>query len=341
MIDPAIIEDLVAHGLIADRNPVVRPLLGGVSSDVLLLEPETRPFVLKRARGRLRVKDAWYADVRRNRTEQACLRYLSGILPKAVPEVLYDNPGLCFFCMEYLGPEFINYKELLLSGCVPPDRATHAGWMLGTLHRNSWNDASLAGGFDTTEQFWALRLEPYLITAGLRNPALHDLLCTEANRIAECRRALVHGDYSPKNILIGNNRVVILDCEVAWFGDPVFDVAFFLNHFMLKAIHLPHLAAALLASLNHAWTAYVQALGVERLGDMPQRLGRLVPMLMLARIDGKSPVEYLHDDCKQSTIRDFAHQQLALEDSNLESCVNEWRRVIQIRAAEEHANPIG
>ena len=38
---------------------------------------------------------------------------------------------------------------------------------------------------------------------------------------------LVHGDFSPKNILISNKKIIYLDAECCNYGDPVFDLVFF------------------------------------------------------------------------------------------------------------------
>jgi len=136
----------------------------------------------------------------------------------------------------------------------------------------------------------------------------------------------VHGDYSPKNMLISGPRLVILDCEVAWFGDPAFDVAFLLNHFMLKALYLSARRDAFFALAQTAWTTYARELGDARSAEVGRTAPRLLLMLMLARVDGKSPVEYLRDDAsKKAAIRQFATRHLAAPPATLPEFFTAWK----------------
>ena len=132
-------------------------------------------------------------------------------------------------------------KTLLLQNQIDSRLALEAARILGTIHKASWGDHKTREMFDTTGNFFDLRLESYLLATGKRHPFLRAYFESESKRISETRECLVHGDYSPKNMLINENRMIILDCEVAWYGDPAFDVAFLLNHFLLKSLHLyPH-----------------------------------------------------------------------------------------------------
>lgn len=133
------------------------------------------------------------------------------------------------------------------------------------------------------------------------------MIRVEATRLRATRRCLVHGDYSPKNLLVGCDRLVVLDCEVAWFGDPCFDVAFLLNHLLLKALHLTDQSVDFVGLASTAWASYQRALGdPDRMALVAVPLLTLLPMLMLARIDGKSPVEYLTGEVKRQAVREFA-----------------------------------
>jgi aminoglycoside phosphotransferase (APT) family kinase protein len=117
---------------------------------------------------------------------------------------------------------------------------------------------------------------------------------------------LVHGDFSPKNILQGASGPVILDAECAWFGDPAFDVAFVLNHLLLKGAWRPQWRMRYVeafASLERAYFAHARWEPAEALAA---RIAALLPALMLARIDGKSPVEYLQSEVEKDEVRTFA-----------------------------------
>lgn len=310
--------------VLTGSSPRLTPLSGGVSSEIYLVEDDTRTFVLKRALAKLRVREDWYADVSRNRAEQACLRYVGSFLPAAVPRLLDCRPEHGFFTMEFLGDGFTNWKQLLLAGNAQTTHARQAGQVLGEIHHRSFHQPGLAAEFNPIENFRQLRLDPYLRHTADRHPGLAPYLHAETERLAATRECLVHGDYSPKNILLSNDRLVVLDCEVACFSDAVFDVAFLLNHFFLKSLH-HHPAPFDLAGLTTAfWQAYLAARGQETDPTIEARTVRLLPMLMLARVDGKSPAEYLTHPAKQQFIRDFTYPGIREPGQSLNRLTEQW-----------------
>lgn len=262
----------------------VTPLTGGVSSDIVLVESDRGKIVVKAALEKLRVKDDWFADVSRNRVEQSFFEYAAPIIPDSVPRILGGGDG--WFAMEFLG-DMPNWKTSLLTGDADIATAQLAGEVLGRLHVASWLDDTARQRFDTLPNFHALRIEPYLLTTAERMPEVGHILRAEAARLAATKLALVHGDYSPKNLLVAPQRLIVLDAECAWFGDPAFDTAFLLTHLHLKALLHPH-AITLVPSF---WSAYTAACG----HDLEQRTVRLLLCLLLARVHGKSPVEYLSE----------------------------------------------
>jgi len=268
------------------------PLTGGVSSDISLFESSAGTLVVKAALEKLRVKDDWFADVSRNRVEQEFFDYAAPIVPAHVPRIL--GRGDDWFAMEYLG-EMPNWKTRLLAGEADENTAKLAGDVLGRLHAASWLDDAARTRFATLPNFHALRIEPYLLKTAERVPEVAHILRAEAARLAETQLALVHGDYSPKNLLVGPQRLIVLDAECAWFGDPAFDTAFMLTHLHLKALLHPH-ALALVPAF---WSACSRACGQ----DLEERTVKLLLCLLLARAHGKSPVEYLSEAQKTHVTR--------------------------------------
>lgn len=297
------------------------PLSGGVSSDVFLIEDREKRFVVKQALPCLKVQDHWPADTSRNRVEYEFLKYLKQLIPGAAPQVV--AAGADYFAMEYLGPEYANWKELLLRGECRQEHALRAATILGTLHRESFGNPGLVSLFDSTTNFHQLRTDPYLLTTGRRHPELRELFEREAQRLEATRECLVHGDYSPKNILIGNGRLVLLDCEVAWYGDPAFDLAFLTNHLLLKSLfHAPvdH-------GLQQMTTTFLEKYFEERslpaddARELDARTARLLLMLMLARVDGKSPVEYLTGGAKDF-VRTFVGSALTWSHFSMDQVIS-------------------
>jgi len=326
-LDP-LLQRLREARLVTSNAPVLRPLTGGVSSDIILVEDAGRCFVVKQALARLKVKDDWFADTTRNRTEQDFLRYASGILPGSVPQVLYTDMDGAWFAMEYLGSDWTNWKEALLAGQVNPAWAGFAGETLGRLHRSSWGDPEMGKRFDTLKNFTELRIDPYFLTTARRLPEAREFLLNEANKLSRARLALVHGDFSPKNLMFRGDRIQILDAEVAWFGDPAFDCAFLLTHLHLKALLLPDLADRILGLGSIFWCAYRMALGSRADAELEQRTVRLLIGILLARIHGKSPVEYLTRKATRDWVTDRCLSQMVRPPGELTEFTSTWQASI-------------
>jgi len=304
------------------------PLAGGVSSEIWLVTDGPERFVVKRALPRLNVRDDWFADPARNGVEHDCLAYLARIAPCSVPRILFHDAEAGLFAMEFLDEKFANWKTELLLGVAREEDASRAAKLMATIHAESWGDSEVQTKFGTWPNFVALRVEPYLLTTGSRHPKLRSLFEEEAERLGRTALALVHGDFSPKNILTSPERLVLLDCEAAWFGDPAFDAAFLLNHLFLKALHLPAWGESYLRLALVCWYEYRAGLAERFDEDLSSRIGRLLLMLMLARVDGKSPVEYIVQERKKELIRGFVGRMLPAGAFAMEEITDSWRRLL-------------
>lgn len=322
-----LIDSLRASGAVASDDIRIAPLSGGVSSDIFLVQEGSRRFALKRALPRLKVRDAWFADISRNRVEQAYLEYASSILPGSVPQILHSNPEAGWFAMEYLGDSFTNWKSLLMSGQVDAQHAIKAGETLGRIHAASWGNSEVASRFATLPNFHALRIEPYLLTTAARIPGSRAFLESEAQRLGETQLALVHGDYSPKNLLVSPERLVVLDAECGWFGDPAFDTAFLLNHLHLKTLVHRARPEPFLALVPVFWRSYVAALDQHASADLEMRTVRLLLGLMLGRVHGKSPAEYLSTGDGERITR-FVLKHMANPPRMLSGFTEDWRATL-------------
>ncbi len=320
-----ILETLRADGHVQTPDAQIVPLVGGVSSDVFLVKDGDRQFVVKQALAKLKVEDQWHADISRNRTEFEYLNYVGRILPESVPRVFAVGDG--YFTMEYLGAGFLNWKQMLMAGRCVPEHGARAGRTLGAIHRISAGDAEVARIFDTTKNFHQLRTDPYLVTTGRRHPELREYFQRETLRLEATRECLIHGDYSPKNILIGEARQVILDCEVAWYGDPAFDLSFLLTHLLLKSLYHAPKDVGLAAMAGQVIGGYYldRQLPPDQQKDFDQRTARLLLLLLLARIDGKSPVEYLRTKKrKKDFVRTLVPTMLPIPDLTLAELSSRW-----------------
>lgn len=302
------------------------PLTGGVSSDIWRVEvSDGRTLCVKRALAKLKVAADWQAPVSRNAYEWAWIQFAGGVLPQAVPEPLAHDASIGMFAMGYLDPlSHPVWKQQLLAGIVDGRLAGEVGRTVGQLHQASAHRCDLAQRFDTGTNFHALRLEPYLVATAQRHPDLAPHLHALVHQTAQHRTALVHGDVSPKNILLGPHGPVLLDAECAWYGDPAFDVAFCLNHLLLKSLVVPHRRAELRAAFEAWVSGYFEAVDFEPRAQLELRCAQLLPALMLARVDGKSPVEYITADEEREQVRAFAIPRVIRSPDTLRALLLAW-----------------
>jgi aminoglycoside phosphotransferase (APT) family kinase protein len=167
-----------------------------------------------------------------------------------------------------------------------------------------------------------------LLATAARHPSLSGRLLQLAVRTAGNHRAQVHGDVSPKNILVGPAGPVLLDAECAWYGDPAFDLAFCLNHLLLKCLVRPEAKQALLESFDILGREYLLHVDWEPIESLEARAAELLPALMLARVDGKSPVEYLTDSGQKALVRGAAGALIEQPVGQLEAVAHAWRRAL-------------
>jgi tRNA A-37 threonylcarbamoyl transferase component Bud32 len=324
--DPQLDRFLRAQGLLAQGQAArFTPLAGGVSSDIWRVDlPDGRIVCVKRALAKLKVDADWYAPVSRNAYEWAWINFAARHIPAAAPAPLAHDPVAGLFAMAYLAPDqHPVWKQQLLDGRVELRTAAAVGRILGTLHAASSNDDDLARAFATGANFHALRLEPYLLATAGRHRELAATLAALAERTAATRVALVHGDVSPKNILVGPRGPVFLDAECAWYGDPAFDIAFCLNHLLLKCLVRPDERAALRAAFDAFVDAYFAAATFEPRAALEGRAASLLPALLLARVDGKSPVEYLTDE-QRERVRASAAPMILRPPPRLGEVADDW-----------------
>ncbi|MBL9069762.1 MAG: phosphotransferase [Sphingopyxis sp.] len=286
----------------------VAPISGGVSCDVYRVDLTDRTVCVKRALPRLRVAAVWEAPVERAAFEVMWLRkaQASGL---SVPEVLAWLPERNMFVMQWFDPPAHPvWKQQLLAGTIDTGFAAKVGTALAAIHNATAGDAAVAQDFASDDLFRQLRISPYLDATADAHPDLAGRIGAIAARLAETRIALVHGDVSPKNILHGPQGPVILDAECAWYGDPAFDAAFCLTHLLLKSLQRE--SSAMLAAFDALAGAWLGVAHWEDPITLSRRTAPLLAALLLARVDGKSPVEYL-DDPARDFVRRFARGALA------------------------------
>jgi fructosamine-3-kinase len=335
-VDPAgemaaeapVIRALARLGLLCgEHTPRFTRLTGGVSSDIWRVDLAGGPVCVKRALPKLRVEQDWFAPVERNAYEAAWMRRAAAVAPEAVPQLLGQDDAAGVLVMAYLDPaDHRLWKADLRDGHADPDVARAVGNRLVRIHAATANDPEVAAAFATEAIFYDIRLEPYLVASARAHPDRADALNALAETTARTRRALVHGDVSPKNILTGPHGPIFLDAECAWYGDPAFDLAFCLNHLLLKCLWTPGAARDFLHCFDVLAKAYLAGVTWEPHGAVEARTARLLPGLFLARVDGKSPVEYLSGEADKDRVRRVARALLADPAERLHGVRSAWAR---------------
>jgi len=311
------------------ESPPMTALTGGVSSDIWRVDCAAGPICVKRALPRLKVAQVWEAPVERNRYEAAWMRFAAQAVPNAAPAILAEDAAVGALAMTYLDPaDHKLWKAELRDGRADPSVAAAVGTRLAAIHAASAGRADIAAAFPTDDIFYAIRLEPYLVATGRAHPDLASAFDALVKRTAATKKALVHGDVSPKNIMIGPRGPVFLDAECAWYGDPAFDIAFCLNHMLLKCLWTPHAAPDFLASFDALARAYLAGVRWEPVAELESRAASLLPGLFLARVDGKSPVEYVTEATPKDRVRRVARPLVQSPPARLADVRSAWAREI-------------
>ena len=322
---------LVSHGLAAAGEPQAWTVLsGGVSSDIWRVDLPGRSLCVKRALPKLRVEDDWEAPPDRNLYEWRWFKTVRRWIPQAAPEPLAFDPDRRLLAMAFLPPgDHPLWKAEMLAGRVDVRFAAEVGDRLGRIHAASAAEPGLAADFASDQGFHALRIDAYLLATARRRPEVAAQLGALAERTARLKLGLVHGDATPKNILMGPEGPVFLDAETAWWGDPAFDGASVLNHLLLKRLAVKDGAQALNDSFTAMAEAWLNAADGEPRGALEARAASLLPALLLARVDGKSPVEYITTDAERELVRRTAIPLLLEAPESLDAVRAAWDRTLR------------
>lgn len=283
----------------AGEAPAVTVLAGGVSNRTVLIERASgEAWVLKQALGKLRVAVDWFSPPERVHREALGLRWLAELAPpRSTTPLLFEDHAEHLIAMAAVPRPHANWKTMLLAGDLQMDHVDQFAQLLGTVHRRAWERRDeVEPVFRDRGYFESLRLEPYWAYTAGRVPAARSFLLRLIEDVRARPTTLVHGDYSPKNVLVHDGRLVLLDHEVIHWGDPAFDLGFGHTHLLAKALHVPGRRGDFAAASRRHWAVYREAVGdLPWVEDLEPRAVRATLGCLLARVDGRSPLEYLSE----------------------------------------------
>lgn len=283
----------------AEQAVRTRVLAGGVSNKTVLVEQTSgETWVLKQALAKLRVEADWFADPARIHREALGLRWLERLAPAdSITPLVFEDEAEHILAMQAVPQPMENWKTVLLAGRVETDRFVQFARLLAAIHANAWRRRdTLADVFADRRFFESLRLEPYYTYAAAGVPDAAAFLGELVTDTRATRLTLVHGDYSPKNILLHARRMFLVDHEVIHWGDPAFDLGFALAHLLSKSHHVRHRRASFVEAAVMFYHEYAFRLGdVPWSGGLESRAVRHALGCLLARVAGRSPLEYLSE----------------------------------------------
>ncbi len=310
----------------------ITPLSGGVSCDVYLVNSGGRALCVKRALPKLRVAAEWRAPADRSHAEVSWFRLVAGIDPEWVPAVIAEDRERHMFAMAYVPPDTHPvWKGELAAGRANPAFASRVGDALSSIHAATAGRDDIARSFANGVQFHALRVEAYLLFTAAKHSDVAPAIRSIAKNLGATRIALMHGDVSPKNILCGPEGPVFIDAETCCYGDPAFDLAFCLNHLLLKGIWHPEHLTAYAQCFTALVDAYFAGASWEGRGGLESRTAGLLAAFLLARIDGKSPVEYITAETDKALVRAIAKSFLNGGENRLDHILNRWTETLPTR----------
>lgn len=317
-------------GLLHEGEPVaLTPLPGGIASDIWKADLRDQTVCIKRALHRLKVTADWFVPIERNLYEWRYYQIADTAAPGAAPRLLAQDAEAYLFVMEYLEPrDYALWKHQLRDGLTDTDFAAQVGHRLVAIHSYTAARRETADRFPTDAIFYASRMESYLEASARLHPDVDEQLHSLIHTTMHTKHALVHGDVSPKNILNGPRGPVLLDPECAFYGDPAFDLAFCLNHLLLKCLWTPAATNGFLSCYRSLANHYLAGVDWESPDEMETRTARLLPGLFLARVDGKSPVEYIAAEADRELVRSTARSLLQRPVKTLEEVSAAWRRTL-------------
>jgi aminoglycoside phosphotransferase (APT) family kinase protein len=330
----ALLEYLRSSGRIArDETPEIDVFAGGVSNrTVLVTRPSGEAWVLKQALEKLRVKVDWFSDPKRIEREALGIDHLSRVCPSgAITPLIFRDEANHLLAMAAVPQPHENWKTMLLRGDVRDEHVKQFAELLACIHKSViGRRIHLDPAFSDTSFFESLRLEPYYLFTAEQVPEAATFVRALVDQTRSRRITLVHGDYSPKNILIHNDKLILLDHEVIHYGDPAFDVGFAMTHLLSKEHHLESHREKFKRAAGLFWATYRSSLPkFPVMSPEPIAIQHTLACL-LARVAGRSPLEYL-DDAERKRQREVVVQLMQNPPATMNDLIEQFVEAVSCR----------
>ena len=306
--ETSVVSYLQSRGLISGKAEV-ETLTGGVSCVVIAVKTKDQNLVLKQALPELKVATLWQADQRRAIVEAKAMELLHSITPLSVPELIDLDEANFTLTMQRLPEDCTNWKVDMLAGTIHPTIAGELGGILAAWHNFGVANKSARDGFMEDSLFEQLRVTPFYRAVAQKNTDLAPRINELIDEITTQKTTLVHGDFSPKNIIITSElSPVVLDFEVMHTGNPVFDLAFLSAHLLCKYLRTTDQRQRdlLAQSATNFITSYHDNAQIGISKNLPTHAA----LIARARVEGVSQVNYL-DEAAKTRVLDITSKALS------------------------------
>jgi hypothetical protein len=271
-------------------NVLLTPLPGGVSSEIHIAQIGSERVVVKSALEKLRVASDWHSDPIRILAEGDALRWFHCVTPHYVPDpiaITDSPPGLV---IPYAPEPSVDWRTSLLSRITKSDVEITRQLRQILTQWHSTSAKALSGTrLDDTNRLRTLRLEPFYQDMATSLPEFNSVISDCITELLEQRTCMVHGDFSPKNVLLFEGGIWVLDAEVAHIGNPVLDYATMSAHLILKALFYRDSPE----SSEIAQSMIEVFLDTESVDKLPATLSPHTGVFLGVRAIGRSPAQYL------------------------------------------------
>jgi tRNA A-37 threonylcarbamoyl transferase component Bud32 len=297
-------------------------LTGGVSGTTALVTSGEEEMIVKQALAKLKVAEEWLCDPARMEIEMKSNAVYHRLVPENVPAVIsYDEENYIF--VREAAPEYCRmWKTDLMAGKLDFHIAKRVIDTLAIVHNACAIDEEVVKDFADNQIFYELRISPYIEFICEKHPSLVEYATPIIKELMESKITLVHGDYSPKNVVVFDETVYVTDYEVAHYGHPSFDLGFLCNHLILKSIHMKEFGDGFLGMLRYVLSSYFEKCNYMDKESLEESFLKLLPLLMIARVDGKSPVEYIVDPKMKEFVRTLAFGLIDNRINRIEDLIN-------------------
>lgn len=335
MIDISVEEELIAY--LKERKLInneigcnIEYCKGGVSGTVALINDKDNLMLIKQALNRLKVQEEWISNPIRAKIEYDCNNILYSIIPEYILRPYFFDELNNIFCREAAPVNFRMWKNDLINGKLDFQIATKYIDSISRIHNICADDNNVKQTFKNIDIFNELRLCPYIEFTVKKHPKYKEFANKVLIELREEKITLVHGDYSPKNVMIYGNKMYIMDFEVAHYGNPAFDLAFLSNHFILKAIKMKRFAESFLNMYEYCIQRYFDNVNYMDKNKLENCFIRTLCLMLIARVDGKSPVEYITNENDKEIIRKIGFEIINQELFTYKEMKNKVKDILSI-----------